>query len=78
MSITILSCKTLDMGTKDPGSKVRYQLNGIRCDKLSTAVATVMAPPDKYKKDFDAVVTFHTQYIDKRAPTPSVKVASVT
>ena len=33
--------------------------------------------PDKYQKDCDAVVTFLTQYIDKRSPTPSVKVASV-
>ena len=44
---------------------------------MSTADAAVRAHPDKYKKDFDAVVTFLTQYIDKRAPTPSVKVASV-
>ena len=49
----------------------------IRYDKLSTAVATVSAHLDKYKKDFDAVVTFLTQYIDKRALTLSVKVASV-
>ena len=34
--------------------------------------------PDKCKKDFDAEVAFLTQYIDKRTPAPSVKVASVT
>ena len=62
----------------DPGSKVRYLLNGIRCDKLSTAVAAVRIHPDKYKKDFNAVVAFLTQYINKRSPTPSVKVASIT
>ena len=45
---------------------------------MSTAVATVRAHPDKYKKDFDAVVAFLIQYIHKKAPTPSVKVASVT
>ena len=45
---------------------------------MSTEVAAVRAHPDKYKKGFDAVVAFLTQYIDKRAPTPSVKVASVT
>ena len=45
----------------DPGSKVRYLLNGIRCDKLSTAVAAVRAHPDKYEKDFDTVVVFLTQ-----------------
>ena len=45
---------------------------------MSTAVAAVRAHPDKYEKDFDAVVAFLTQYIDKKAPTPSVKVASVT
>ena len=62
----------------DSGSKVRYLLNSIWCDKLSTAVTAVRAHPDKYQKDFNAVVAFLTQYIDKRAPTLSVKVASVT
>ena len=33
--------------------------------------------PDKYEKDFDAVVAFLTQYINKRSQTPSVKAASV-
>ena len=45
---------------------------------MSTAVVTVRAHPDKYKKDFDAVVAFVTQYIDKRAPILNVKVAFVT
>ena len=36
---------------------------------MSTAVATVRAHPDKYKKDFNAVVAFLTQYIDKRVQT---------
>ena len=62
----------------DPVLKVGYLLNGIRCNKLSTAVATVRAHPDRYKKDFDAVVAFLSKNIDKKAPTPSVKVASVT
>ena len=44
---------------------------------MSTAVATVRAHPDKYKKDFDTVVAFLTQYVDRKAPTLSVKVASV-
>ena len=61
----------------DLGSKVKCLLNGIRCDKLSEAVSTVRVHPDKCKKDFDAVITFLTQYINKQAPTPSVKVASV-
>ena len=61
----------------DPGSKVGYLLNGIRYDKLSIAVNAVRAYPDKCKKDFDAVVTFLTQYIDKRSLISSVKVASV-
>ena len=42
------------------------------------AVATVRAHPGKYEKDFDAVVAFLIQYIDKNALTPSMKVASVT
>ena len=53
-------------------------MNGIWCDKLSTAVTTVKAHQDRYEKDFDAVVTFLPQCIDKRAPTPSMKVAFVT
>ena len=61
----------------DPGSKVLYLLNGIRCDKLSTEVATVRSHPDKYEKDFNTIVNFLSQYIDKKAPTPSVKVDSV-
>ena len=61
----------------DPGSKVQYLLNGIRYNQLSTAVATVRAHQEQYEKDFDTVVIFLSQYIDKRAPTPSVKVASV-
>ena len=36
-----------------------------------------MVHPDKYEKDFGSVVTFLTKYINKRALTPSVKVASV-
>ena len=44
---------------------------------LSTAVATERAHPDRYEKDFDAVVTFLTHYINKRGPPPSVKVASI-
>ena len=44
---------------------------------MSSAVSSVRVHPDKYKKDFNAVVSILTPYIDKRAPTPSVKVASV-
>ena len=62
----------------DPGSKFRYLLNGIRCDKLSTAVATVRANSDRYEENFDAVVAFLFQYIDRKAPIPSLKFASVT
>ena len=52
-------------------------LDGIKCNKLSTAVTAERAHSDKYEKDFDAVVAFLTQYIDNRAPTLSMKVASV-
>ena len=45
---------------------------------MSTAVAAVQAYPDRYEKDFDAVVAFLSQYIDRKAPTPSVKAASIT
>ena len=62
----------------NPGLNVRYLMNGIRCNKFSTAVATVRVHPDRYEKDSYAVVTFLTQYINKREPTPSVKVALVT
>ena len=56
--------------------KGQYQLNGIRCDKLSTAVAAVRVHLDKYEKDFDGIVTFLSHYINKRAPTLSVKGSS--
>ena len=46
--------------------------------QASTAVATVRVHLDKYEKDFNAIVTFLTQYIDKRQFTTSAKVASVT
>ena len=44
---------------------------------MSIEIAAVIVHPDKYEKDFDAVVAFLTQYINKKAPTLSVKVASV-
>ena len=44
---------------------------------MSTAVTTVRAHPDKYEKNFDAIVTFLSQYINRKAQIPSVKVASV-
>ena len=62
----------------DSGSKAWYLLSGTMCDKLSTAVAAARANPDKYKKDFDSVFAFLNQNIDKRATTPSLKVAFVT
>ena len=52
-------------------------LNGIRCDKLFTAVATVKAHPDKYEKYFDAAITFLIQYIGKQGPTLSVLILSM-
>ena len=61
----------------DLGLKVRFLLNDIRCDKLSTAVTAVRAHADKYEKDFNAGVAFLTQYINKKAPTLSVNIASV-
>ena len=45
---------------------------------MSTAVATLRAHTEKYKKNFNAVVAFLIQYIDKKALTPSVKVVFVT
>ena len=41
---------------------------------MSPVVATVKAQPDKYEKNFVALVTFLTQYIDRRGPTLSMKV----
>ena len=61
----------------DPGLKVQFPFNGIRFDKLSTAVTPVRAHSEKYEKDSDAIVTFLTQYVSKRAPKPSVKIVSV-
>ena len=56
---------------------MKYLLNGIRCDKLPTAVTSVRVHPDKYEKDFDAVNAVLTQHIDKIAPTPNLKVSSL-
>ena len=67
----------IEYGYQDPGLKVWYLLNGIRCDKLSTAVAAVRVHADKYVKDFDTIITFLTKCINKKAPKLSVKVASV-
>ena len=40
----------------DPGSKVQCLLKRIWYDKLSTTIGIVRAHPDKYEKDFNAVV----------------------
>ena len=42
---------------------------------MSEAVAL---HPDKYEKDFETVVTIFTEYINKRAQTQSMKVASAS
>ena len=44
---------------------------------MSTAVTTGRAHPDKYEKNFDAIIALFTQYIYKRATTLSVMVASI-
>ena len=44
---------------------------------LLTEAITVRVHLDKYEKDIDAVVAFITKYINKRAPTLRVKIASV-
>ena len=75
----IILAKFMEYGYQglDPGLMVLYLLSGIMCDKLFMAVAAVRAYPDKYKKDFNTVVAFLTQYVDKRASALSVKVVSV-
>ena len=45
---------------------------------MYTAIATVRVHLDKYEKDFDAVFTVLTKYINKREPILSGMVASVT
>ena len=45
--------------------------------QVSIADAAVRAHQDKYEKNFDAVVTFLSQYINKGAPTPNAQDASV-
>ena len=62
----------------DPGWKVGYLLSGIRCDELSMAVAAVRTHPDRYDTDFGTILALLSQYIDKKTPTLSVKVLSVT
>ena len=62
----------------DSGMEVHHLLNDIRSDKLPVVIVIVRVHPNKYENNFDAVVTYLSQYIDKRGPTPSVKVASIT
>ena len=44
---------------------------------MSKEIAKAREHPNKYKNNFDAVVTYHLEYIDKQGQTPSVKVASI-
>ena len=44
---------------------------------MSIAVIAVRVRPNKNKKDFDAVVTLLTQYIEKKEPAQNVKVALI-
>ena len=52
-------------------------MNGISCGNLFTAATTARVHSDKYEKDNNAVVTFLTQYIERRGPSPSVKLTYV-
>ena len=61
----------------EPGQKVSYLLNGIRHNELSTVIATVWSHSDKYEQEFDAIVAFLTQNIDKQGPILRVKIISV-
>ena len=45
----------------DPATKVHHLLNGISCDNMSTAIATVDANIDRYEKDFGAFVSYLLQ-----------------
>ena len=44
---------------------------------MFTTVTIVRVHQNEYEKDFNAVAIFLSHYINKRAPTSSVKVASV-
>ena len=48
-------------------------MNGIKCNKLSIVVTTVSAYPNSNEKDFNDVITFFIQYINKRTLILSVK-----
>ena len=48
----------------DPWTKIHHLLNGIKCDELSSAIATVRSHADKYEKSFDEVVALITQCIE--------------
>ena len=51
----------------DQVTKVCHLLNGNRCDKLFIAIVIVKAHPDKYEKDFGAVVAFLMQQPQSRS-----------
>ena len=45
--------------------------------KLLFIAVAVRVHPNKYDKDFHAVVAFLILYINKKTPAPSVKIASL-
>ena len=57
--------------------KTHHLLNGIECDKMSTAVAAVRAHLDRYENNFGEAVDFHSQYVDEQGPTISFMVESL-
>ena len=70
--------KECELQGLDPGTKVCNLINGIKCDKISIAIFAVKAYPDKYEKNFDAVVAYLSQYVEKGGLTMSVIVVSIT
>ena len=61
----------------DIWTQVNCLLNGIRCDKLFTAINTTRAHPDKYVNDLDEVVTYLSLHTDKQRPILSVNMAFI-
>ena len=62
----------------DPGTTFLHLMNDMRCNKRSTVIVTARSHPDKCEKDFNAVVTYLLQCIEKGRPIPSIMVVSIT
>ena len=49
--------------------KYHHFLNGMYCDKLSNLIAAFWVDTDQFERDFNAMIAYITQNIDKKGST---------